>query len=34
VDLPADVKLYFIKIMANENEKKREYSSDNEIESN
>jgi hypothetical protein len=33
-DLPADVRSYFIKIVANENEKKREYSSDNEIESN
>jgi hypothetical protein len=34
VDLPADVRSYFIKIVANENEKKREYLSDNEIESN
>jgi len=33
-DLPADVRSYFIKIVANENEKKREYSSDNEIENN
>lgn len=33
-NIPADVKSYFIKIVANENEKKREYSSDSESESN
>src|SRR6266480_4335244 len=30
--VPANVKSYFIKIVTNENERKREYSSDNEAE--
>lgn len=34
LEIPADVRSYFIKIVANENEKKREYSSNSESESN